>query len=233
MSPTMMRTSMVVLCLLALILVLVGAEHSHASSLTDNTKNQGIFQGKEDVDPLRRYSHYQNVKTPHDIVETILASFDTFDTDNDNDNDNSEADSVVVSEKALSSPLPRPGNVKNYRYQYVNEGFVIIRSFGNDSTCTVPSKPTTTLSLNTCQSNSNARGGDGGGASTMFTLLVSQHRKTKATKWTVITSVYDDSNCVQLHHAQIYGQFSSPSTCRLGNADVVGEEYTVIDVVQE
>lgn len=229
---------MVVQCLFTLILVLVGAAHSHSSSSTDNTKDQGIFHGKEDVDPLRRYSHYQNVKTRHDLVETILASFDTFDTDNDNDNDNvnssgSEADLVVVSEKALSSPLPRPGNVKNYRYQYVNEGSIIIRSFGNDSTCTVSSKPTTTLSLNTCQSRSDARGGDGGGASTMFTLLVSQHRKTKATKWTVITSVYDDSNCVQLHHAQIYGQFSSPSTCRLGNADVVGEEYTVIDVVQE
>eukprot|EP01033_Poteriospumella_lacustris_P019288 gene19288-13946_t len=219
------------LWLVATMLVLVGATHS--PSTVTNIVDQSIIHG-EDFDPLR-HRHRDGGRKPDDgYSATIIASFDTLDSNDSSETRDTVSDTALppsITTTTKQSPIPRPGNVKNYRYQYVNDGSVVFRSYGNDSTCTGPSLSTTTLPLNICQGSTDV----GASGSSMSTLLVSQHRKTKATTWTVITSVYEDADCVQLHHAHVYGQYSFLSTCHLpakAEADP-SQEYLVIDVVRE
>jgi hypothetical protein len=226
-----MGRSLLFLWLVAMMLVLV--EGTHSPSVVASTFEQRIIHG-EDFDPLRHRHRDGGRKPEDDYSAAIIASFDTLDSNDSSETRYTVSDTALppsITTTATQSPIPRPGNVKNYRYQYVNDGLVVFRSYGNDSTCTGPSMSTTTLPLNTCLVSTDV----GAIGSTMSTLLVSQHRKTKATTWTVITSVYEDIDCVQLHHAHVYGQYSFLSTCHLSakaEADP-SQEYLVIEVVRE
>lgn len=172
--------------------------------------------------------------TPQDFVASVIASFDTLDDHDDTNNEVEAIENEVVDSMGTTSDVhsqasgPRPGKANNYRYQYVNEGSVILRSFGNDSTCSISPLLTTTWPLNICQGSSSVATE----GSHMTTLLVSQHRKTKATTWTLMTSVYIDLHCVQLHHAHVTGHYTAMGTCHQMETEAA-EAYVIADLVRE
>ena len=218
-----MGRNLLFLWLVAMMLVLV--EGTHSPSVVANTFEQRIIHG-EDFDPLRHRHRDGGRKPDDDYSAAIIASFDTLDSNDSSEPRDTVSDAALppsITTTATQSPIPRPGNAKNYRYQYVNDGSVVFRSYGNDSTCTGPSLSTTTLPLNICQGSTDV----GASGSSMSTLLVSQHRKTKATTWTVMTSVHERTQTVYIRiMPHVYGQYS---ICGTADSLVVPRDDHTVD----